>query len=71
MRRGNTDSWAFWPGRWALTPRRVRMHCEQAGVGPSGVGLLEEAVLSGGWTKVKMGQHGHRVTIMSTGNGSP
>ena len=38
------------------------MHCEQAGVGPSGVGLPEEAVLSGGWAKVRMGQHGHRVT---------
>jgi hypothetical protein len=60
------------PRELGLDTWRVRIDCEQAGVGQSGVGLPEEAVLSGGWAKVRMGKHGHRVvTIMSTGNGSP
>ncbi len=42
----------------ALTPGRVRIHCEQAGIGPSGVGLPAEAVLSGGWARSERGRQG-------------
>jgi hypothetical protein len=72
MMCGNTDSCAIRPRALGLDTWRVRIDCEQAGVGPSGGGVPQEAVLRGDGPRSEWVSAGTRaVTIMSTGKGPP